>query len=167
MPRFSQASVEFSPHEQVTRPSGRSNELARNEALVAALKNIAHLARNGRTEDAYRAYSALYSSVPFAQYSPEDQRLAVRLMLLAKAPPTMKSDAVFAAHHAAVARLEALISSSRDPADYELLGVACIVLGDPDAAEAALEAGLEIAVEKNNDAALTERIKRRLGALHQ
>jgi hypothetical protein len=137
----------------------------RNEPLRASLKQIALLARSGRTDEAYGRYASLFESAPFADYRPDDQRQALRLMVLAKAPPDDRTEAVLGAYRAAVARLEALIAALKEPADYELLGVAYTVLDDATAAEKAIRAGLELERERNPSSDLCGNLMRRLSAL--
>src|SRR5205814_6765111 len=97
-----------------------------------ALKKIALLARQGKTSDAYREYGELFTSHPFAGYRLEDQRQALKLMLMAKEPaPT---DDVLSAYAKAVTRLEAITAEASDPSDYELLGVGYVFLEKGDKA---------------------------------
>jgi hypothetical protein len=122
------------PPREASAPSGEVVELSSesllesaeppNEELVAALKKIQRLSRNGRTEDAFREYAELFSSDAFARYRPADQRHALRLMLTGKAPPNAAEPHVKAAHGAALARLEALVATHKETSDDELLGVA-------------------------------------------
>ncbi|MGH7331044.1 MAG: hypothetical protein ACREJX_22070, partial [Polyangiaceae bacterium] len=92
------------------------DEAPRNEALVAALKKIAVLSRNGRTEDAYRDYTTLFSNPAFADLRAEDQRQALRLMVLAKSRPAV-TETVKEAHRVALLRITALVKAQEDPAD--------------------------------------------------
>ena len=157
---------ERSPEQEGTPPPRlASSGGTRNEALRSTLKKIALLVRSGKTTEAYAGYAELFDSAPFADYRPDDQRQALRLMVLSKSPPAEKSEAVLAAHRAAVARLEALVTALQDPLDYEMLGVAQIVLGDEAAAESALRTGLDIEREKNPSSDLCGTLMRRLSAL--
>jgi hypothetical protein len=61
-----------------------------NEALVAALKKIMMLSKNGRAVDAYREYENLFSSAAFANFRPDEQRQALKLMVMAKSHPTAR-----------------------------------------------------------------------------
>jgi hypothetical protein len=105
----------------------------RNQVLVAALKKIALLSRNGRTDEAYKEYAALFSSAAFSDYRADDQRAALKLMILAKSPPAV-NDIVREAYRAALGRIETLVKSLSEPADSELLGVAQVVLANSPAA---------------------------------
>jgi hypothetical protein len=102
----------------------------RNKALIATLKKIALLSRNGRTEEAYREYVSLFSSAAFGDYRPEDQRQALKLMVLAKSPPAL-TDTVREAHRAALGRIEALVKTLHDPSDSELLRATKLLLDGP------------------------------------
>jgi hypothetical protein len=178
-PAISAPSMELTPDDLVSDPgeppsvvaaapsSGRNLDLPadgatpRNEALVSALKKIALLTRNGRTEEAYEEYSELYSSLPFSDYRPEEQRQALRLMVLPKTPPA-QSATVVAAHQVAIVRLQALVAALKEPADYELLGVAYLFVGDRPAAATAFKAGLEGERARNAQSDLCGTLMRRL-----
>jgi hypothetical protein len=145
------------------RPSTPSMNPTRNEALRTALKKIVLLARNGKTDEAYAAYGELFGSAPFADYRPDDQRQALRLMVFPKAaPPT--SAAVKSAHEVAIGRIQGLIAAVQEPADYELLGTAYLTLEDPEAANAAFRTGLERERERNATSELGERLLKRVTA---
>ena len=139
-------------------------ETPRNEALIATLKKIAVLSRNGRTEDAYRDYAALFSNPAFADYRPEDQRQALRLMVLAKSPPPV-TETVKEAHRVALLRITALIKALEDPADYELLGVTKLLFDDPKAASEAFTKGLALERERNPQSELCGKLMQRVASL--
>jgi hypothetical protein len=136
----------------------------RNQVLVGALKKIALLSRNGRTDEAYREYATLFSSAAFSDYRPDDQRAALKLMVLAKSPPAA-NDVIREAHRAALGRIETLIKAMSEPADYELLGVAQIVLGDSTAASEAFSKALTIERAKNPQSELCGNLMKRVAAL--
>ncbi|HVJ91854.1 MAG TPA: hypothetical protein VM580_18770 [Labilithrix sp.] len=138
----------------------------RTEALVASLKKIQTLSKNGRAVEAYHEYENLFSSSAFADYRPEEQRQALKLMLFAKNHPSDK-DVVASAHKAALTRIQALIdgSSEPEPADQELLGVAHLYLGNDKAAGAAFQAGLEVARAKNPQSELIATLMQRVSRL--
>lgn len=136
----------------------------RNEALIAALKKIVKLSKAGRAGEAYQEYATLFTSDTFAGYRAEEQRQALKLMVLSKAHPAEK-DKVLAAHKAAITRLKALLEAAPDAADHELLGVAQLYLGDDKAARAAFEAGLEIERSKNPQSDLVQSLTRRVSQL--
>ncbi|MEO7112531.1 MAG: hypothetical protein ABI183_18950 [Polyangiaceae bacterium] len=141
-----------------------TDDPSRNQVLVAALKKIALLSRNGRTDEAYREYATLFSSAAFSDYRPDDQRAALRLMVLAKSPPPT-SDIVREAHRAALGRIDALVKSSSEPADYELLGIAHVVLEDATAAGEAFSKALSIERAKNPQSELCGNLMKRVAAL--
>ena len=62
----------------------------------------------------------------------EDQRQALRLMVHTKTPPP-KTDAVLDAYRAAKTRIETLADQSKEPADYEMLGMCQVMLGEASA----------------------------------
>jgi hypothetical protein len=138
----------------------------RNEALVASLKKILKLSKNGRTVDAYNEYTNLFSSAAFADYRPEEQRQALKLMVLAKSHPS-DMDAVTSAHKAALTRLKALVEGAEapEPADQELLGVTYQFLGDEKAAGTAYQAALEAERSKNPQSELIASLMKRVSQL--
>jgi hypothetical protein len=137
---------------------------SRNQVLVAALKKIALLSRNGRTDEAYREYATLFSSTAFSDYRPDDQRAALKLMVLAKSPPAV-NDVVREAHRAALDRIETLVKAMSEPADYELLGVVQIVLGNATAAGESFSKALTIERTKNPQSELCGNLMKRVAAL--
>ncbi len=139
-------------------------EGGRNEVLASALKKILVLARNGRTDEAYDEYGGLYGSVPFADYRPEDQRQALRLMVLAKSPPP-PTDATKAAYRKALERIDVLVAALNEPVDLELLGAAHAYLGNVEAAQDAFKRGLEIERGRNPGSDLCGNLMRRLSAI--
>ncbi len=120
-----------------------------NEALVAAIKDIMGLAKAGKTDEAYAAYAQLYASPAFAEYRPEDQRQALKLMVLAKGIPFPTPPPIQAAHEVAKARLQALVDAHKEPADYEMLGMCQVKTGDEAAAAITFKAGLDIERERD------------------
>lgn len=138
----------------------------RNEALLAALKKIMTLSKNGRAVEAYQEYASLFASDAFADYRPDEQRQALKLMVLAKTHPPDK-DAVASAHRAALTRLKALVerADEPDPGDQELLGVTYAFLGDEKAASAAFQAGLDVERAKNPQSDLIATLMRRVSQL--
>jgi len=136
----------------------------RNEALLGALKKIMRLSKNGRAVEAYQEYANLFSSDAFSGYRPEEQRQALRLMVLAKAHPPDK-EVVLAAHEAALPRIQALVESSSEPADQELLGLTHLYLGDEKAAASAFQAGLALERTRNPQSELIATLMRRVSQL--
>jgi hypothetical protein len=134
----------------------------RNETLVAALKKIVTLSKAGRAAEAYQEYANLFSSSAFAEYDADDQRQALKLMVLAKSHPA--EDAVASAHKAALPRIKALVEGSKDPrpGDHELLGVTYLFLGDGKAANATFQAGLDLERAKNPQSELVATLAKRV-----
>jgi hypothetical protein len=158
----SETMLEAAPESRslVTKPDGTP----RNEALVSALKKIMMLSKNGRSAEAYEEYTNLFSSDAFAGYRQEDQRQALKLMVLAKAHPSDISS-VASAHMAALPRIKALVEASSDAADQELLGVAHLFLGDQKAASVAFQTGLDAERAKNPQSELIASLMRRVSQL--
>jgi hypothetical protein len=136
----------------------------RNEALVAALKKIVKLSRNGRAEDAYAEYTSLFSSATFADYRPEDQRHALKLMVHSNGP-TASKNATASAHRAAMERLKVLTAAIGDPADYEMLGMTYLHLEDEKAASAAFQTALTIERSRNPQSELIATLMRRVSQI--
>lgn len=158
----------FEPMSESSRSlASKINSELRNETLVATLKKILKLSKNGRAGDAYQEYANLFSSDAFKSYRPEEQRQALKLMVLAKSHPADKKDAVVSAHKAALVRIRALIDGANEPvpADQELLGVAHLYLGDTKAASAAFQAGLDIERARNPQSELIATLMRRVSQL--
>jgi hypothetical protein len=137
----------------------------RNEGLVNALKKIMTLSKNGRAGDAYHEYEALFSSSSFASYKPEEQRQALRLMILSKSHPAGMGQ-VASAHRAALIRLKSLIEKTGgEPGDQELLGITHLFLGDAKAANAAFQMGLELERNKNGESELVASLMKRVSQI--
>ena len=105
----------------------------KNAELIGALKKIVSLSRTGRIDEAYSEYAALFSSTAFGGYRREEQRQALKLMVLAKNPPP-KSEVVVEAHRAALARLEVLTETGAEAIDLEMLNAARVMCDDPNGA---------------------------------
>jgi hypothetical protein len=119
-----------------------------NEVLVKSVKDIAAASKAGETEKAYLGYRDLFASEAFATYRVEDQRQALRLMVMAKGLPALPTPAMRAAYESAVSCLSRLVSLG-DAADHELLGMCQVMLGDESGASATFRAGL--AIERARD----------------
>ena len=139
----------------------------RNEALVAAMKKIALLSRQGLFDEAYQEYAMVYSAPWFSDARPEYQRQALKLMVLPKSAPPSVTEAVVNAHRAAAPRLEELIQQAKLPlpGDYEMLGVTYLVLRDAQAAQTAFRMALELERERNPGSDLVTSLSARLGML--
>ena len=136
-----------------------------NEALVAAIKNIVALSKSGKLEESYAGYRALFASPEFGQYKPEDQRQALKLMILAKGAPSTPTPAMIEAHRAAVGPLTEMVSQVGEPADHELLGICHVLLGNEEAASQIFRAGLAIERERNPQSDLCGALMKRVSLL--
>jgi hypothetical protein len=136
-----------------------------NEALVQAIKEIVTLARAGKLDESYLRYRDLFSDPEFGNHRPEDQRQALRLMILAKAAPDRPTEAMLEAHRAAVGPLDKLVSTHSEPADHELLGVCHVVLGNEESASKVFRAGLTIERERNPQSDLCGSLMKRVSLL--
>jgi hypothetical protein len=136
-----------------------------NPELVAAVKRIAAVARTGELDQAYNGYRDLFASEAFLTYRPEDQRQALRLMILAKNAPRTPTPPMTAAHRAAVAALNELVSVGEEPADYEMLGICHVVLGNEDSASTIFRRGLALERERNPTSDLCGELLKRISFL--
>ena len=160
----------FSADAQRGDPSPSQSELGRtdgggskNDALIAAVKQIVGLIKKGSMDQAYREYAGLFSSEAFAECRPEAQRHALKLMVLGKTPPT--TDAVLDAHRAALVRLKSLVDKHGSPSDYEMLGVTQMVLNDQAAASKTFATALAIEREQSPQSELCGALMRRVSSL--
>jgi len=119
-----------------------------NEELVKSVKDIAAASKSGDTEAAYRGYRDLFAGPAFASYRVEDQRQALRLMILAKGLPAKPTPAMREAYTSAVSCLTRMVPLG-DAGDYEMLGVCQVMLGDEAGASQSFKAGL--AIERQRD----------------
>lgn len=115
------------------------------DAIKSAVKSAVALAREGRWEDFYARYTQLFQSEAFAQNRSEDQRQALKLMILTKGLPPPTTEQGVQAYQAAWYALSRLIEQHHDPRDYELLGLVHLRLEDEDGARKVFQAGLELA----------------------
>jgi hypothetical protein len=120
-----------------------------SEVLVQAVKQIMSLARSGKAEEAYDAYRALFADPAFTSNPPDDQRRVLNLMVHAKKQGNMPPDHVIEAHRAAIGPLTELAAAYGEPADFEMLGLCQVMIGDEAAASTSFKAGLHIERERN------------------
>jgi hypothetical protein len=137
----------------------------RNEAFVDAVKKIMLVLKSGQTDEGYGQYADLLSSEGFGDYRADDQRQALKLLLLAKAPDS-RSDAVLRAYKIALRRIQALVDAHAEPADYEMLGVAHVQLEDKSSANAAFEIALKLERARNPASDLCASLGRRINQLN-
>jgi hypothetical protein len=136
-----------------------------NQELTQAVKRIIGLGKSGDLDAAYQAYRELFSSPSFTENRPEDQRTALRLMILAKGAPQRPTPAMIEAHRAAVAPLTELVSTLKEPADHEMLGVCHVVLGNDESASAIFRAGLAIERERSPGSDLCGELMKRISLI--
>jgi hypothetical protein len=135
------------------------------EELVASVKRIAALARSGDLDGAYAGYRDLFEAPWFAEQRPEDQRQALRLMVLAKNAPRSPGPVMIEAHRAAVPALTELVSVHQDPGDHELLGVCHLLLGNAESASRIFRSGLALERERNPSSDLCGELMKRISMI--
>jgi hypothetical protein len=135
-----------------------------NEALVKAVKDIAAASKAGNAEAAYRGYRDLFASDSFADYRVEDQRQALRLMILAKGVPAKPTPTMEEAYLSAAACLTRIVPLG-EPADHELLGVCQVMLGDDAGASATFRAGLAIERQRDPQSTLCGALMKRVSMI--
>lgn len=134
------------------------------EALVAAVKQAMTTARSGDNEGSYTLYRDLYASPDFTQNRPEDQRQALKLLILQKRGGS-PSEGLIDAHRAAVAPLTELVSTLNEPDDYEMLGICHLLLGNEEAASNFFRRGLTLERDRNPASDLCGRLMTRVAAI--
>jgi len=134
------------------------------EALVSAVKEIVTLARSGDAEGSFDGYAALFQRPDFVQNRPEDQRQALKLLILAKrtGQPSAK---LVEAHRAAIAPLTDLVSQHNEPEDFEMLGICHLVTGNEQAAANMFRQGLTLERERNPASDLCGRLMTRVASI--
>jgi len=134
------------------------------EALVGAVKKIMAQSRGGDVEGSYDGYAALFASADFMANRPEDQRQALKLLILAKrhGAPSAK---LVEAHRAAIPALTELVSTLEDPEDYEMLGICHLLIGNDQAASNMFRQGLTLERARNPASDLCGRLMTRVAAI--
>jgi hypothetical protein len=135
------------------------------EALVAAVKNAVGLTRAGKHEEAFVAYGKLFAMRGFMENRAEDQRQALKLLILAKRPGVKTTESLLNAHRAALEPLTELVSRHNEPEDYEMLGACHALLGNEKSAATIFRQGLNIERERNAGSDLCGSLMTRLSAL--
>src|SRR3954470_1700582 len=118
------------------------------EALVNAVKQAMSQSRAGDVEGSYDSYAKLYSTPEFGANKPEDQRQALKLLILAKRHG-QASPKLIEAHRAAVPALPQLVSTWEEPEDYEMLGLCHLLIGNDGAASNMFRQGLTLERARN------------------
>ncbi|MET0595837.1 MAG: hypothetical protein ABW133_24270 [Polyangiaceae bacterium] len=136
-----------------------------NEKLVQSIKAIVALAKDGDMDGVYRGYRDLFADAAFVAYRPEDQRQALRLMVMAKGAPEPPTPAMVEAHRAAITPLRQIVEVHREPKDHELLGLCHVVAGDEAAAMSIFKAGLTLERERNPQSDLCGVLMKRVSML--
>lgn len=136
-----------------------------NEELVAAVKGIVGNARAGKLDEAYAGYKALFASPGFRKYEPAEKRQALRLMIHAKGVPDPPTPSMVEAHRAAIEPLTELVSEHGEPADYEMLGMCHVAVGNIDGAGTVFRAGLAIERERNAQSDLCGAFMKRISMI--
>ncbi len=141
--------------------------MANKDELVQSVKNIVKQWRDGKLAEAYTGYRELFTTPDFGDHRVEDQRQAMKLMILAKGAPDPEraTPEMVEAHQAAVGHLTDLVSKFSDPADHEMLGVCHLVLGNPESASAILRAGLAIERARNPQSDLCGSLMKRVSLI--
>lgn len=134
------------------------------EALVNAVKQIVAQQRGGDTEGAYAGYAALFASPDFSANKPEDQRQALKLLILAKRTGN-PTPALVDAHRAGLAPLTELVSTLNEPEDYEMLGLCHLIIGNEEAAANMFRHGLTLERARNAASDLCGRLMTRVSQL--
>jgi hypothetical protein len=137
------------------------------EALVNAVKQIVSQARGGDAEGSYVGYRELFSGPTFTANKPEDQRQALKLLILAKRQNEKggPSAALVEAHRAAIPALTELVSTLNEPEDYEMLGLCHLIIGNEQAASNMFKNGLTLERERNPASDLCGRLMTRVAAI--
>jgi hypothetical protein len=135
------------------------------EELVARVKAVMSLVKEGKLDDAYKAYAAVFAEPGFVKNRPEDQRQALKLMIHARNAPSRATPQMVEAHRAAVAPLTELVSSHGEPADYEMLGMCHEMLGNPESASNMYRAGLQIERARSPQSDLCGALMRRVSLI--
>ena len=136
-----------------------------NDTLVQAIKAIVARGKDGDIEGLYGGYRELFAAPAFTDYRVEDQRQALRLMIMMKGAPTRPPPAMVEAHRAAIAPLKRIVEVHLEPKDHELLGICHVVVGDEAAASNIFKAGLAIERERSPQSDLCGTLMKRVSML--
>jgi hypothetical protein len=135
-----------------------------NEALVDAIKQIMALAKTGDVDGANARYADLFASETFAGYSTEDQRQALKILILAKRKGPV-SPSLIETHRAAIAPLAKLVEAHGAASDYEMLGICYQLTGQEADAAAMFRAGLDLERAQDPESDLCGRLMKRFSEL--
>jgi hypothetical protein len=118
--------------------------------IKIAVKQAIGLARESRWDEFFTTYAQLFHAAEFAQNKDEDQRQALKLMIMTRGVPAPTSQAGVQAYQAAWYAITRLINANNDPRDYELLGLTHLRLGDEEGARKIFQTGHEAAIAAND-----------------
>jgi hypothetical protein len=136
-----------------------------DDTLVNTIKAIVANARSGNMDAAYDGYRELFSGPAFRACSLGDQRQALRLMVHAKGVPDPPTTPMVEAHRAAIPILAALVAAHKEPADYEMLGMCHVAVGDEATAGTVFREGLALERERDLQSNLCGAFMRRISML--
>jgi hypothetical protein len=156
----------IAPADLEVRPSTPPNAAPPQtvEAMVAELKRIVGLLKKQSVDEAYRAFESLYAADKFATFRVEDQRQALKIMVLRQAPSPAPESVVDAYLHA-ITHLQRLVETSGDAGDFEMLGLAHLVIDDTETASKMFQQGLAIEREKNPSSELCGRLMKHVSSI--
>jgi tetratricopeptide (TPR) repeat protein len=136
----------------------------RNQDLFATLKELRAMAKDERSAESFRQLGILFGTVAFGACRPEDRRRALRLLVFSKLQASTEEERT-RAHHAALPALQLLVVEHHDPADYEMLGMAYVALGDTEKALDVFKKALAIERKRNAQSPLGDNLQKRVRAL--
>jgi hypothetical protein len=136
-----------------------------NENLVDAIKALVARAKDGNLDAVYVGYRDIFAAPAFVGYRVEDQRQALRLMIMMKGAPSVRPPAMVEAHRVAISLLKRIVELHREAKDHELLGICHVVVGDEATASAVFKAGLAIERAKNPQSDLCGALMKRVSML--
>lgn len=126
------------------------SDIAPVVALKETVKTAIAFAREQRWDEFYTAYGQLFAAASFATNRPEDQRQALKLMIMTKGLPAPATQPGILAYQSAWYALSRLVAEHRYPRDYELLALTHQRLGDEAGAKKVFQAGLEVSQAAND-----------------
>jgi hypothetical protein len=140
-------------------------KIVANDTLVQAIKAVVARGKDGDIDGVYSGYRDLFVDPAFLGYRVEDQRQALRLMVMMKGAPSKRTPVMIQAHRAAIQPLKQIVELYLEPKDHELLGVCQVVVGDEAAASAIFKAGLAIERARNPQSDLCGSLMKRVSML--
>ena len=121
------------------------------EAVKQTAKAAAAFARESKWDEFFGAYTWLFQFPSFEQNKPEDQRQALKLMILTKGLPPPTTQHGVAAYQAAWYVLTRLMGEHQPTMlDYLLLGLTHLRLADEPGAKKLFDTGYAMAQDAND-----------------